>query len=129
MMKPRLLAQAAASGLAVLVLPSLATGQALPPMGGGFTNVIAIPVDDPKTKAISGALFKPEGAGPFPAVIVMPTCAGVDLPPALSVEKTLIDHLQSKGVATLIVDPFTPRGELQGRCSGGGDNGSKDLRR
>src|SRR5208337_4028972 len=31
-------------------------------MGGGYTNVIAIPVDDPDTKAIAGALFKPPGA-------------------------------------------------------------------
>ena len=120
-MKRKFLAQAAAA----VFLPCLAAGQAPPPMGGGYTNVIAIPVDDPKTKAISGALFKPEGAGLFPAVIVMPTCAGVDLPPALSVEKTLIDHLQSKGVATLIVDPFTPRGQLYG-CSGG-DIGIKDV--
>jgi dienelactone hydrolase len=81
-MKRKFLARAAAAGLAVFVLPSLAASQATPPMGGGFTNVIPIPVDDPKTKVISGALFKPEGAGPFPAVIVMPTCAGVDLPPA-----------------------------------------------
>jgi dienelactone hydrolase len=29
--------------------------------------------------AISGALFKPEGAGPFPAVIVMPGCGGLVL--------------------------------------------------
>ena len=79
-MKRRFLAQLVATGLAVVVLASLATGQTSPPMGGGYTNVIAIPVDDPKTKAISGALFKPEDAGPFPAVIVMPTCAGVDLP-------------------------------------------------
>jgi dienelactone hydrolase len=94
-------------------------------MGGGYTNVIPIPVDNPTTKAISGALFKPEGAGPFPAVIFMPGCGGVDSPPARASQKTLTDHLQSKGVATLIVDPFTPRGQLRG-CSGG-NSGTKDA--
>jgi hypothetical protein len=38
-------------------------------MGGGYTNVIPIPIDEPGTKAITGALIKPEGAGPFPAII------------------------------------------------------------
>jgi dienelactone hydrolase len=40
-------------------------------------------------------------------------------------QKALVDHLQSKGVATLIVDPFTPRGQLHG-CSVG-DIGFKDA--
>lgn len=125
MMKRKFAAQAAAAGLAAIVLPSLAAGQAPPPMGGGYTNVIPIPVDDPKTKSISGALFKPEGAGPFPTVVAMPWCGGVDIPLARAFQKTLIDHLLSKGFATLIVDPFTPRGQLHG-CSGG-DIGIKDA--
>ena len=29
----------------------------------------------------------------------------------------MIEHLLSKGVATMIVDPFTPRGEMEGLCS------------
>ena len=45
--------------------------------GGGYTNVIPIPVDDPATKAIAGALFKPDGAGPFPAVVYMSGCEGL----------------------------------------------------
>ena len=48
-------------------------------MGGGYTNVIAIPVDDPDTKAIAGALFRPQGAGPFPAVIYLGYCAQLRL--------------------------------------------------
>src|SRR5215475_9356422 len=52
-----------------------------PPIGGGYTNVTAIPVNDPAIKAISGALFKPAGAGPFPAVVYLIGCAGLDPPP------------------------------------------------
>jgi hypothetical protein len=84
-MKRKFLRQVAATALAVGVMPALpilTAGQTTPPMGGGYTNVIPIPVDSPRTKAISGALFKPEGVGPFPAVIYMPACDGVDTPVA-----------------------------------------------
>jgi hypothetical protein len=56
-------------------------GDQTPPIGGGYTNVTAIPVKDPAIKAISGALFKPAGAGPFPAVVYMIGCGGIDSPP------------------------------------------------
>jgi dienelactone hydrolase len=108
MMKRKFLAQAVATGFAIVVLPSLAAGQEPPPMGGAYTDVIPIPVDDPTTKQIAGALFKPEGAGQFPAVVYMGTCDGL----APAVEKAVIDHLRARGVATLIVDPFTPRDEF-----------------
>jgi len=85
-----------------------------PPMSGGYTNVIAIPVDDPPIKAVAGALFKPEGAGPFPAVIYMSDCDGVGVPWALSLQENLVHHLLSRGVAILILDSFTPRRNEKG---------------
>ena len=87
-----------------------------PPMSGGYTNVIAIPVSDPAVESIAGALFKPSGAGPFPAVIYMSGCAGLGTRGERALQKTVIVHLLSKGVATLIVDPFTPRNEMAGVC-------------
>jgi dienelactone hydrolase len=119
MMKRRLLVLVAATALAVgatPVLPSLAAAQTSPPMSGGFTNVIPIPVDDPETKAIAGALLKPEGAGPFPAVVNMIGCVSL-VERDRELEKAEIDHLLAKGVATLIVDPFTARFEPAGLCS------------
>ena len=71
-----------------------------PPIGGGYTNVTAIPVKDPAIKAISGALFKPAGAGPFPAVVYMIGCDGLDSPPIRAQQKTAIDHMLAKGMAT-----------------------------
>ena len=53
----------AIAAAAMMVFPSLSAAQ-MPPMGGGYTNVIAIPVDDPATKSIADALFKPTGTGP-----------------------------------------------------------------
>jgi dienelactone hydrolase len=116
----RLILAAAVTGIGL----SCATGlqaqtgdQTPPPIGGGYTNVTAIPVNDPAIKAISGALFKPAGAGPFPAVVYMIGCGGIDPPPLRAQQKTAIDHLLAKGVAILIVDSFTPRNEPKGVCA------------
>lgn len=98
---------------ATLGVSTLAAAQTAPPMGGGYMNAIPIPVDDPTTKAIAGALFKPTGTGPFPAVVYISGCNGV-FPTGLT--KATVDRLLSKGVATLIIDPFTPRGEKEGIC-------------
>jgi dienelactone hydrolase len=87
-----------------------------PPIGGGYTNAIAIPVNDPSVKEIAGALFKPQGTGPFPAVVYMSGCNGLNFPPEIQQEKRVIDNMLSKGIATLIVDPFTARGEKDGAC-------------
>ena len=102
---------------AMIVFPSVSAAQAPPTMGGGYTNVIPIPVDDPTTKAIAGALFKPAGAGPFPAIVYLSGCAGLNIPPEMALEQTVIDHLLLKGVAAFVVDPFTPRNELEGICA------------
>src|SRR5208337_3707294 len=75
--------------------------------GGGYTNVIAIPVDDPDTKAFAGALFRPHGAGPFPAVIYLGYCASFASGDERAVQKTLVERLPAKGFATLIVDSYT----------------------
>src|SRR5271166_3663517 len=114
MMNPNFLTLVSPVAIAVgamIALPSLVVGQTAPPMGGGYNNVIPIPVDDPATKNIAGALFKPAGAGPFPAIVYMSGCGGLNNPPEMALEKSVIDHLLAKGVATLVVDPFTPRNE------------------
>ena len=102
---------------ALITFTSLAAGQTTPPMGGGYQNVIPIPVDDPTTKKIAGALFKPAGTGPFPAIVYMSGCGGLNNPPEMVLERTVIDHLLAKGVATFVVDPFTPRNEPEGVCA------------
>jgi dienelactone hydrolase len=101
----------------MLTVPSVSMGQSQPPIGGGYTDVTSIPVNDPAIKAIGGALFKPAGAGPFPAVVYMTVCGGIDGPLPRAVQKTTTDHLLAKGVAVLIVDSFTPRSEPTGVCA------------
>ena len=113
---------------AALVASPLAVAQTEPPIGGKYTNAIALPVDDPTIKNISGALFKPPGAGPFPAVVFMSGCIGLNYPPEMELEKAVIDHLLARGVATLIVDPFTARNEQMGICAEFGNLNDKTDR-
>jgi hypothetical protein len=61
--------------IATFCVSTPAAAQTAPPMGGGYKDVIPIPVNDPTIKAIAGSLFKPEGAGPFPGVVYMSGCA------------------------------------------------------
>lgn len=97
--------------LGAIVAPQSLQAAGTPPIGGGYTNVIPIPVNDPSVKEIAGALFKPQGAGPFPAVVYIVPCGGPNFPPEFQQEKSVIDRMLSKGIATLIVDTHTPRGE------------------
>lgn len=112
---------AAAIVAGAMALPAVSAAQ-VPPMSGGYSNIIAIPIDESipigmrKTKAIAGALIKPEGAGPFPAVIYLGGCAPIGSPHDADLEKTLIDHNRAKGFATLIVDSYTPRHAEHGMC-------------
>jgi dienelactone hydrolase len=85
-------------------------------MGGGYTEITSIPVNDPDVKNIAGALIKPEGPGPFPLVVYMPPCGGPNFPLELQQEKTWIERLKSEGIALFIVDHLMPRGLEKGNC-------------
>jgi dienelactone hydrolase len=57
--------------------------------------------------AKASKMFKPDGNGPFPALVVMPTCAGHLSRHAFDVwAKAAL----GRGYAVLVVDPLTPRG-------------------
>jgi dienelactone hydrolase len=60
---------------------------------------------------ISGLLAKPEGKGPFPAVVLLHTCGGVK--PHVSVDWP--NYLTGLGHVVLTVDSFGPRGGSLGR--------------
>jgi dienelactone hydrolase len=129
-MARNLLKSAAAVGLTATAMFELASTSAPAqiPRTSGYKDVIEIPVDDPKTKAIAGALFKPAGAGPFPAVIYMGTCAGPSSGEERFVQTALRDRLLSRGFALLIVDPYSPRQEWQGVCDKAKVGGEYDTR-
>jgi TolB-like protein/class 3 adenylate cyclase/dienelactone hydrolase len=72
-------------------------------------NAMIIPVDDPAVKSIEGTLFKPSGAGPFPAVVYLFGCWESGIGPEMAMQKIAKDHLIADGFAILIVDPLAPR--------------------
>jgi dienelactone hydrolase len=63
---------------------------------------------------IQGYLAKPEGAGPFPAVIGLHGCAGM----SDTTKRKLVDELVGWGYVVLLVDSFTTRG-IDHACTGG----------
>jgi dienelactone hydrolase len=63
---------------------------------------------------IQGYLAKPEGAGPFPAVIGLHGCAGMHD----TTKRKLVDELVGWGYVVLLVDSFATRG-IEHACTGG----------
>ena len=65
---------------------------------------------------LPGRLYRPEGAGPFPAIVMMHGCNGMWA--ASGREPTLLyrfwaEHFMRRGYVTLLVDSFGPRGERE----------------
>jgi dienelactone hydrolase len=63
---------------------------------------------------IQGYLAKPEGAGPFPAIIGLHGCAGMPD----TTKRKLVDELVGWGYVVLLVDSFATRG-IEHACTGG----------
>ena len=80
------------------------------------TNSIRVPGYEKLGKmgaTISGTFFKPEGDGPFPTVVLMHGCSGLNR----FVSRGLKSHasfLVENGYAALILDSFTSRGKSGG---------------
>ncbi len=93
--------------------PALAAAAALAVMlalagckttGVSFQNAASTAYDK-DIRSVSGSFDKPEGAGPFPAVVLLHSCGGV--------EPHLYDwagFFKARGYASLIVDSFGARG-------------------
>jgi dienelactone hydrolase len=62
--------------------------------------------EEPRAGSVYHSLQKPEGAGPFPAVVLLHTCGGLQQH-VLEWSVRLRDH----GYVAVVLDSFTPRGE------------------
>lgn len=60
---------------------------------------------------LQGYLTRPQGEGPFPAIVILHGCAGIHL----SVKETWPERLASWGYVVLVVDSFSTRG-IQNTC-------------
>jgi dienelactone hydrolase len=85
------------SGLGVLALAVLFAAGCIAPRP-------AFP-PEPTPGTLFRSLYLPEGAGPFAAVVMLHTCAGVGAHVA-----QWANTLREAGYAALVVDSFTPRG-------------------
>jgi len=71
------------------------------------------PIPAQATVALAGELFRPAGAGPFPAVVALHGCSGRGSKPF---EDAFAARVTALGYALLIVDSFGPRGVGE-RCN------------
>ncbi len=89
--------------LLLLALSGCAQQVTLASSGGG-----------PDAVRASGAFYKPDGPGPFPAVVLLHGCNGVG--PHM---QTWAQRLNRWGYAAFVVDSFGPRGHASGICNQG----------
>jgi len=65
------------------------------------------------TAIVKAFLEKPEGNGPFPAVVLMHGCAGLTGASRRGMDEHT-EYLVSRGFATLVIDSFSTRGKADG---------------
>jgi dienelactone hydrolase len=73
-------------------------------LGGCAARAASFPAE-PTAGSVYRALHLPAGAGPFPAVVLLHTCAGIQ--PHID---EWARRLTAAGYAAMVVDSFTPRG-------------------
>jgi dienelactone hydrolase len=65
---------------------------------------------------LPGVLHKPNGDGPFPAVVMLCGCPGYAKDPDATQQSTWADRLVGWGYVALQIDSFSPRGFPNGVC-------------
>ena len=68
------------------------------------------------TQELPGWIFKPEGAGPFPAIVINHDCSGLG-PRSSGAPRRWARILAGEGYVVLMADSFTPRGFADGICT------------
>lgn len=109
-----------AGALAAALVAALAGGALARPAADetGFAAVtiplIAEGKPDARDSAVAGYLFKPEGDGPFPAVVLIHGCNGYDWlvqgQPGWMLFKRYAERYVAHGYVALVLDSFEPRG-------------------
>jgi dienelactone hydrolase len=86
---------------------------------GELVRFVGEPRDGRASARVEGVLFVPEGAGPFPALVMLHGCSGLRTRAGAIQGKLRFwaEHLRDLGYVTLLVDSFTPRG-IDEVCTG-----------
>ncbi len=75
---------------------------------------IPVEVETEPSVRVTGYLVKPDGEGPYPAIVLMHGCAGI-----WEWDEVWSDRLVGWGYVVLVVDSLTPRGQTY-QCDGRG---------
>src|SRR6266545_7997509 len=88
-------------------------------LGGciGTTSGLSIPTTAPNgaSEQIPATVSKPDGPGPFPAVVIMHDCSGLG-PTSSGAPGRWAKELVRRGYVVFLPDSFTPRGVPDGVC-------------
>lgn len=103
---------AAKAGLVVVLLVTALAGCAVPAISG-----LSIPTSAPGhlTEQIPATLTRPDGPGPFPAVVIVHDCSGLG-PQSSGAPGRWAEALGRRGYVILVPDSFTTRGHPDGVC-------------
>jgi dienelactone hydrolase len=101
-------------GYSYLVRLDLLAGVLLVSFLGGCAGSVTFPNVTPgKPVEVKGQLYRPEGPGPFPAMVLLHGCSGVE-----PLYERWAKWLTERGYVAFVVDSWTPRGIIE-NCSKG----------
>ena len=105
--------------IAAIVVAGAGRSAARPAADERGFDTVSIPLiadgkPDAADSVVTGYLFRPEGGGPFPAVVIMHGCNGLDWlvsgRPGWALAQRYAARYVAHGYAALILDSFEPRG-------------------
>lgn len=82
----------------------------------GTAANISMPPTGSAVEPVPTTILKPEGAGPFPAVVIMHDCSGLG-PRSSGAPMRWARQLVGQGFVVAMPDSFTPRGHADGVCT------------
>jgi dienelactone hydrolase len=102
----------------MLIRPMLLVLSLLSLGGCMATTSVSISTSAPNgaLEQIPATLFKPDGPGPFPAIVIMHDCSGLG-PRSSGAPDRWARELMGRGYVILIPDSFTTRGHAGGVCT------------
>jgi dienelactone hydrolase len=107
------------AAIAAIILAGASAAWARPASDERGFETASIPLiaegkPDPADSAVTGYLFMPVGGGPFPAIVILHGCNGLDWlvsgRPGWTLAKQYAARYVARGYAALVLDSFEPRG-------------------
>ena len=97
------------------LLATLGLAAALAACASGEPQPTTAAAPAPSADAVPATIAKPDGPGPFPAVVIMHDCSGLG-PRSSGAPRRWAKELVARGYLVMLPDSFTPRGVPDGVC-------------